>query len=79
MPIVPHDAIVSKNARDRFMRWRDDLKRAGGVPMNPGTPTSTSSGNGEEEMDIEYEGITQMLFLLAPGMKVSLIHQRLAP
>lgn len=26
--LVTNDDLISKNARDRFMRWRDDLKRA---------------------------------------------------
>ncbi|KAI0469404.1 nucleophile aminohydrolase [Xylaria cf. heliscus] len=28
MELVSNDELISKNARDRFMRWRDDLKRA---------------------------------------------------
>jgi taspase (threonine aspartase 1) len=53
--IVHHDALVSKNARDRFLRWREDLRRAGGVRVAPGTPSSTGSAYGDDIMDIEYE------------------------
>ncbi|KAM0330703.1 hypothetical protein ACHAQA_003655 [Verticillium albo-atrum] len=28
MHIVPNDSLISKNARDRFLRWQDDLRRA---------------------------------------------------
>ncbi len=51
--IVPHDSLVSKNARDRFVRWREDLRRAGGGRA-PGTPNSTGSNNGEV-IDHEFE------------------------
>lgn len=34
---MANDDLISKNARDRFMRWRDDLKRAENreVPLQP--------------------------------------------
>ncbi|OLN92286.1 Threonine aspartase 1 [Colletotrichum chlorophyti] len=28
LQIVPNDYLISKNARDRFLRWQEDLKRA---------------------------------------------------
>ncbi|KAK1972188.1 threonine aspartase [Colletotrichum sublineola] len=28
MQVVPNDYLISKNARDRFLRWQEDLKRA---------------------------------------------------
>lgn len=28
LPVLPHDALVSPAARERWIRWRDDLKRA---------------------------------------------------
>ncbi|KAI0435926.1 nucleophile aminohydrolase [Xylaria telfairii] len=37
--LVSNDYLVSKNARDRFMRWRDDLKRA----ENRDSPTVPSN------------------------------------
>ncbi|TVY81487.1 Threonine aspartase [Lachnellula suecica] len=52
IPVVPHDAIVSKNARDRFVRWRDDLRRAERGRM---TPSSTASDQGGEEEPINHE------------------------
>ncbi|KAI9744874.1 MAG: hypothetical protein M1818_001799 [Claussenomyces sp. TS43310] len=54
LPVVPHDALVSKNSRDRYVRWRDDLKRAGGVHLIPGSPRSPGGAYGEE-LDFEYE------------------------
>ncbi|TVY58032.1 Threonine aspartase 1 [Lachnellula cervina] len=52
IPVVPHDAIVSKNARDRYVRWRDDLRRADRGRMTP----STGSDPGDTEtIDHEYE------------------------
>lgn len=53
MDIVHHDALVSSNARERFLRWREDLRKAGfpRTPNSPGSPGST----GEEVVDHEYE------------------------
>ncbi|KAH7627007.1 nucleophile aminohydrolase [Sordaria sp. MPI-SDFR-AT-0083] len=28
MPIVPNEYLISKNAKDRFLRWKEDLKKA---------------------------------------------------
>jgi taspase (threonine aspartase 1) len=44
--------IVSKSARDRFVRWREDLRRAEGGRM---TPSSASSQHDEDPLDFEYE------------------------
>lgn len=52
VPVIPHDSLVSKNARDRFLRWRDDLKRAEGLRM---TPCSSPGGSQAEEVDHEFE------------------------
>lgn len=30
MLLIPNDSLVSRNARDRYIRWREDLKRAEG-------------------------------------------------
>lgn len=53
--VVPHDALVSRSARERFLRWRDDLKRAGRAQLMPGTPNSRSSTGDEDMIDLEYE------------------------
>lgn len=50
LDIVHHDALVSKNARERFIRWREDLRKAG-FPQTPNSPGSP----GEETIDHEYE------------------------
>ncbi|KAG9231811.1 nucleophile aminohydrolase [Amylocarpus encephaloides] len=56
IPVVPHEYIVSKNARDRFVRWREDLTRAERGRMTPGTSSATSSQAGDNEiLDREYE------------------------
>ncbi|KAN0119650.1 N-terminal nucleophile aminohydrolase [Hyaloscypha variabilis] len=52
IPVMPHDHLVSKNARDRYLRWRDDLKRAEGHRM---TPSSSPAGCQVEDIDLEYE------------------------
>jgi taspase, threonine aspartase, 1 len=53
IPVVPHDAIVSKNARDRYLRWRDDLRRAERGRMTPST--GSDPGGDTETIDHEYE------------------------
>lgn len=53
IPVVPHDAIVSRNARDRYLRWRDDLQRAEGGRLTPGNSSVASSQ--DEVLDLEYE------------------------
>ncbi|OBT58688.1 hypothetical protein VE04_01193 [Pseudogymnoascus sp. 24MN13] len=53
MDIVHHDALVSTNARERFIRWREDLRKAG-FPRTPNSPGSPGSP-GEEVVDHEYE------------------------
>lgn len=30
MPLIPNDSLVSRNAKDRYIRWKEDLKRAEG-------------------------------------------------
>lgn len=55
MNVVPHDALVSRSARERFLRWRDDLKRAGRAHLTPETPSSPNSTCEEEIIDLEYE------------------------
>ncbi|KAI2622589.1 nucleophile aminohydrolase [Xylaria nigripes] len=41
--LVANDDLISKNARDRFIRWKDDLKRAEDreVPMTPSSRGET--------------------------------------
>lgn len=56
IPVVPHDMIVSRNARDRFMRWKDDLRRAEGSRLTPGSTSIVSSQGGDDQgLDLEYE------------------------
>ncbi|KAF4556480.1 Threonine aspartase-like protein [Elsinoe fawcettii] len=41
MPIVPHDALISPSARERWTRWRMDLGKSdarAGTPSRPSTP-----------------------------------------
>ena len=49
IPIVHFDALISRNARDRYLRWREDLLRAEGHM----TPTSSTSQS--EELDYANE------------------------
>lgn len=57
IPVVPHDMIVSRNARDRYVRWKDDLRRAEDGRMTPGNGSSMASSQGGDDqvMDAEYE------------------------
>lgn len=57
IPVVPHDMIVSRNARDRYVRWKDDLRRAEGGRMTPGSNShmASSQGGDDQIMDEEYE------------------------
>lgn len=56
IPVVPHEMIVSRNARDRFVRWKEDLRRAEGSRSAPGgLSTHISPGPEEETIDMEYE------------------------
>jgi len=54
IPVVPHDMIVSRNARDRFIRWREDLRRAEGGRMTPSSAPSSQIAD-EELLTREYE------------------------
>ncbi|KAI0830939.1 N-terminal nucleophile aminohydrolase [Hypoxylon sp. FL0890] len=38
MSLVPNEWLVSKNARDRYVRWREDLRRAEGISSPPPVP-----------------------------------------
>jgi len=49
---MPHDHLVSKNARDRYLRWREDLKRAEGHRIAPNSSPGSSQA---EEIDLAYE------------------------
>jgi taspase (threonine aspartase 1) len=51
--------LVSRNARDRYIRWREDLRRAEGR-MTPRTPSANSSQTGEEKIDHEEEDRVRM-------------------
>jgi taspase (threonine aspartase 1) len=57
IPVIPHDMIVSRNARDRYVRWKDDLRRAEGDRMSPGNGSSVTSSQGGDDqiMDADYE------------------------
>lgn len=48
IPVVPHDMMCSKNARERYIRWREDLRRAEGARMTPSS--SNSSQIAEDEV-----------------------------
>lgn len=61
IPVVPHDMIVSRNARDRYVRWKDDLRRAEGGLSTPGVCSSVAGSQGGDDhvMDDEYEERTR--------------------
>ncbi|KAH8601445.1 nucleophile aminohydrolase [Bisporella sp. PMI_857] len=52
LPVVSHEQIVSKNARDRYIRWREDLRRAEGDRLSP---RASSAASDDDPIDFEYE------------------------
>ena len=54
IPVVPHELIVSRNARDRYIRWKEDLRRAEGGRITPLSQRGSEKGEGDE-LDLEYE------------------------
>ncbi|KUJ12233.1 N-terminal nucleophile aminohydrolase [Mollisia scopiformis] len=54
IPVVPHEILVSRNARDRFLRWREDLKRAEGR-LTPNSSTRGSQAGEDEQLNLQYE------------------------
>lgn len=52
---VPHDALISKGARDRFLKWKDDLYRANRPHLTPQASSPAGSSYGEETVDLDYE------------------------
>ncbi|EKD16737.1 threonine aspartase [Drepanopeziza brunnea f. sp. 'multigermtubi' MB_m1] len=55
IPVVPHEMLVSRNARDRYVRWREDLRRVeSGGRGTPGSSANSSQAE-EEKLDFEYE------------------------
>lgn len=55
IPVVPHDVLISRNAKDRYLRWREDLKRAEGIGHGHMTPASSNGSTGGDEVNPEYE------------------------
>lgn len=52
IPVFPHEALVSTHARERYLRWQEDLKRAE-------SNRSTNSSFASEEGNSEYEARVQ--------------------
>jgi taspase, threonine aspartase, 1 len=55
IPVMPHESLVSRNARDRYIRWRDDLKRVEGARMTPGSSANSSQVAEEDKISLAYE------------------------
>ncbi|CAD6449284.1 2ae14d49-31f7-486e-bc93-303eabc96baa [Sclerotinia trifoliorum] len=55
IPIVPHDMMCSKNARERYIRWREDLRRAEGCGRMTPSSTNSSQAADDEAATREYE------------------------
>jgi taspase, threonine aspartase, 1 len=53
--VVPHDALVSKGARERFLKWKDDLYRANRSRLTPEASSPAGSSYGGETVDLDYE------------------------
>ncbi|KAI0598641.1 nucleophile aminohydrolase [Biscogniauxia sp. FL1348] len=49
MTLVPNEWLISKNARDRFIRWQEDLKRAEGRgSLSPSSASDKTTGSEHE-------------------------------
>lgn len=57
IPVVPHEMLVSRNARDRYIRWREDLKRADARDgrLTPSPSTHGSQAEEAEQLNLQYE------------------------
>ncbi|KAI0550386.1 nucleophile aminohydrolase [Xylaria curta] len=54
--LVTNDELISKNARDRFIRWRDDLKRAENrdSPIAPSSPSEAFLLQSDHDLHKEH-------------------------
>lgn len=59
MPILPHDALVSPAARDRWMRWRSDLRSAERKSRKSGA--HPSCWKIREKLESEEERVRQQM------------------
>ena len=60
MPILPHDALISPAARERWLRWRQDLKNAERKAQAArGQPYSASPSPSEPEISTAYEDLVR--------------------
>ncbi|OTA53723.1 N-terminal nucleophile aminohydrolase [Hypoxylon sp. EC38] len=53
MALVPNDWLVSRNARDRYVRWREDLRRAEGLGSPSPVPGAYDRAAKSEYDDVE--------------------------
>ncbi|KAI9803428.1 MAG: hypothetical protein M1833_000947 [Piccolia ochrophora] len=52
VPILPHDALVSEKARERYVQWCDDLRKA---QPSEDTDIDEAATDPDAEMGLEYE------------------------
>lgn len=55
IPVVPHSLIVSKTARDRFLRWRHDLRLIEEKELSPLTNIEIDDHNSREREQEDFE------------------------
>ncbi|KAK0674545.1 nucleophile aminohydrolase [Cercophora samala] len=55
MPRVANEQLVSKNAKDRYLRWNEDLKRAE-ARLHPGRVAAEKSSTGDYEQAADPAG-----------------------
>lgn len=48
VPVLPHDALISTAAKERWLKWRTDLTKAEGEEGNESTPQPGSQKHGGE-------------------------------
>ncbi|KAI0180724.1 N-terminal nucleophile aminohydrolase [Hypoxylon sp. FL1284] len=48
MVLIPNESLVSRNARDRYIRWQEDLKRAEGISAQAPAPATYNQAASNE-------------------------------
>ena len=74
LPVLPHDALISAAAKERWLRWRVDLKRAGGEEGNEsGTEPSSqrSEDHGRHVRQNEHDSQSTLQSIWNEGQPIS--------
>ena len=50
VPVLPHDALISAAAKERWLKWRADLTKAEGESVSESSPEPSSQKHGEHRL-----------------------------